>query len=510
MKPSISRRDFLKMAGILPLSLGLPPFLRMYNPSQPPADGRKNVLVIVFDAFSAYNVPVYGYARETTPNLSRLAERAIVYHNHFAAGNFTTPGTASLLTGTLPWTHRAFQLNATVAQAYAHKTVFEAFSRYHRIVYSHNPLVNTLFKQFTADLDEYVPQDRLFLTADSFVHERFGNDEDIADVGWTRTIKKGEDGYSYSLFLSDLYKLYIQDRIAKVSPQYPRGIPSIRGDNYFLLEDAIDWLQSQIGRLPQPYLGYFHFMPPHAPTSTSIDFYGAFAHDEYSPPWKPTDVLSAKLTRPDLIRQRASYDEYILYLDREFGRLFDFLETSGVLENTWLVLTADHGELFERGVRGHISPLLYQPVVRVPLMIFEPGRTTGMEINAATSAVDVLPTLLHVSGEHPVDWAEGAVLPPFAPGAPDPQRVVYSLHPKENDPDKPLTHATVMIVQGKYKLTYYFGYEALEDNQERVELYDIEADPEEMQDLYEEAPEIAGPLLAALKQKLDEVNKPYM
>ena len=131
----------------------------------------------------------------------------------------------------------------TVSEAYAHKTVFEAFARYHRIVYSHNPLVNTLFKQFTADLDEYVPQDRLFLTADSFVHDWFGNDEDIADVGWTRTIKKGEDGYSYSLFLSDLYKLYIQNRIAKVGPRFPRGIPSIRGDNYFLLEDAIDWLQ---------------------------------------------------------------------------------------------------------------------------------------------------------------------------------------------------------------------------------------------------------------------------
>ena len=510
MGSSISRRDFLKMAGILPLSLGLPPFLRMYNPSQPPADGRKNVLVIVFDAFSAYNIPIYGYARETTPNLIRLAKRAIVYHNHFAAGNFTTPGTASLLTGTLPWTHRAFHLNGTVNEAYAHKTIFEAFSRYHRIVYSHNPLVNTLFKQFTADLDEYVPQNRLFLTADSFVHDWLGNDEDIADVGWTRTIKKGEDGYAYSLFLSDLYKLYIQNRIAKVGPKFPRGIPSIRGDNYFLLEDAIDWLQNQIGRLPQPYLGYFHFMPPHAPTSTSIDFFRKFADDGYSPPWKPADVLSAQLTRADLMRQRVAYDEYILYLDREFGRLFDFLENSGVLENTWVVLTSDHGELFERGVRGHISPLLYQPVVRVPLMIFEPGRASGMQIDAATSAVDLLPTLLHVSGENPAAWAEGFVLPPFAPTPPDPQRVVYALHPKENDPDKALTHASAMMVQGKYKLTAYFGYAELGKDQARVELYDIQSDPEELHDLVDEESDTAAAMLAALRQKVAEVNKPYL
>ncbi len=69
------------------------------------------MVVIVFDAFSAYNISLYGYQRETTPNIARWAERAVVYHNHNAGGNFTIPGTASLLTGTYPWTHRAFGLD---------------------------------------------------------------------------------------------------------------------------------------------------------------------------------------------------------------------------------------------------------------------------------------------------------------------------------------------------------------------------------------------------------------
>jgi arylsulfatase A-like enzyme len=98
------------------------------------------------------------------------------------------------------------------------------------------------------------------------------------------------------------------------------------------------------------------------------------------------------------------------------------------------------------------------------------------QIDAATSAVDLLPTLLHVSGENPADWAEGVVLPPFAPTAPDPQRAVYALHPKENDPDKALTHGSVMMVRGKYKLTCYFGYEQLANDEVRVELYDIQSD----------------------------------
>jgi arylsulfatase A-like enzyme len=88
--------------------------------------------------------------------------------------------------------------------------------------------------------------------------------------------------------------------------------------------------------------------------------------------------------------------------------------------------------------------------------------------------------------------------------------VVYSLHPKENDPDKALTHATAMMVQGQYKLTYYFGYEQLGADQERVELYDIQSDPEEMQDLSDRAPDTVAVLLAMLKQKLAEVNKPYL
>jgi choline-sulfatase len=509
MRAGISRRDFLKAAGMVPLGVGLAPLLRA-GPVQPGGDGRQNVLIIVFDAFSAYHLPFYGYGRKTTPNLEKLIDRAIVYHNHHAGGNFTTPGTATLLTGTLPWTHRAFQLNGTVSEAFAHKTIFEAFSQYHRIAYSHNPLVNTLFREFAADVDDYVPQNRLFLTADPLVHTLLGADEDIADVGFTRAMKKEQDGFSYSLFLSELYKRYIHSKVAGIAPQYPRGIPSIRGDNYFLLEDAIDWLQSEIVQLPRPFMGYIHLMPPHAPCSTHRDFFRAFAGDGFQVPAKPWDVFAGKVTAPELERQRMAYDEYVLYLDREFARLFEYLDTSGVLDNTWLIFTSDHGELFERGIRGHISPLLYQPVVRVPLVIFEPGRKSRLDVHDTTSAIDVLPTLLHVTGQPAAAWVEGSLLPPFAEGEPDPERAVYALHAKPNDPEAALTHATAMMVRGEHKLMYFFGYPELGEGVERVELYDLKADPEELHELSREQPALTLELLTALKEKLREVNAPYL
>jgi len=62
------------------------------------------------------------------------------------------------------------------------------------------------------------------------------------------------------------------------------------------------------------------------------------------------------------------------------------------------VLTSDHGELFERGLKAHASDTLYQPEIRVPLLIFEPGRQAGLEIHTPTGAVDVMPTVAHVTG----------------------------------------------------------------------------------------------------------------
>src|SRR5919112_1821738 len=104
---------------------------------------------------------------------------------------------------------------------------------------------------------------------------------------------------------------------------------------------------------------YFHFMPPHSPYNTHRDFYGTFNNDGFRAPSKPEDIFSDGNPDKELLRRRVSYDEFILYLDREFARLFNYLESSGVLDDTWVVLKTDHGELFERGVRGHTPPLLY-------------------------------------------------------------------------------------------------------------------------------------------------------
>jgi len=178
------------------------------------------------------------------------------------------------------------------------------------------------------------------------------------------------------------------------------------------------------------------------------------------------------------------------------------------MENTWVVFTSDHGEMFERGIQGHITPSFYQPLVRIPLLIFPPGGTTRKDVYTITSAVDVLPTLLHVTGQKAADWADGVVLPPFSSSIPNPQLCVYAFQSYHNEQEHVLTEATGMLVKGKYKLVYYSGYsEELGGDGKMIQLFDIESDPEELNDLSNTKKEVVDVLLKELKGKYAEVNE---
>jgi arylsulfatase A-like enzyme len=264
-------------------------------------------------------------------------------------------------------------------------------------------------------------------------------------------------------------------------------------------------------RTGQPFLGYFHFWPPHDPYCTPREFYGRFINDGLKFIQKPRSIFSTTTeTVEELDQYRIAYDESILYVDREFGRLVDYLEKSGSLANTWLVLTSDHGEMFDRGINGHTTPVLYEPIVRVPLLIFEPGRESREDIYQLTSAVDLLPTLLHVTGHIQADWTEGVVLPPFNHEFPQ-NRNIFVLEAKENEKDKPITIGTTAIISDRFKLTNFFGYEVLGGiNGELIELYDLENDPEELNNLYSTKDKIGSELLNELKVKLKLMNEPYL
>ena len=142
-------------------------------------------------------------------------------------------------------------------------------------------------------------------------------------------------------------------------------------------------------------------------------------------------------------------------------------------------------------------------------MIFEPGRDTGMDVHEYTSAIDILPTLSHVTGHNTPQGAEGTVLPPYATTQPNSDRNIYVVQAIDNSQTAPLTEASTTLVQENYKLHYYFGYPEA-GNAELVKLFDIQSDPEELVDLSTSKRGIALELLNELRRKLKEVNEPYL
>jgi hypothetical protein len=101
------------------------------------------------------------------------------------------------------------------------------------------------------------------------------------------------------------------------------------------------------------------------------------------------------------------------------------------------------------------------------------------------------------------------VLPPYSSTDPDPNRNFYALVARKNGQYSPLTIASTALIKGHHKLIYCFGYPKIKRDG-IVKLFDIESDPEELNDLHSSEPGIANGLLAELRAKLDEVNEPYL
>lgn len=504
MSSSLTRRDFLKLASLLPFSY-LPAINT--NPISSAEGTRQNILIFVFDAWSAENISLYGYPRKTTPHLEKLAQKAIVYHNHFAGGHYTTPGTASLLTGTSPWTHRAFNFNDTVPNALVDNNLFRTFPHHQRLAYTHNPLADTLLRQCMRDIEEYFPWESLYMESDRLITELFRNDSDVASIGLNRILKRLDDGYSYSLYLAALSELYKKKSIEFLEPSYPLGVPNHDGLSFFSLESSIDWLIKQLRSTDSPFMGYFHLFPPHDPYTPRADYHDVFSGDDFEP-IKKTDHFLGQDVNPGWMREsRRRYDEYILNVDAEFARLYASLEASGATDNTWLVLTSDHGEMFERNIKQHSTPVFYQPIIHIPLLIFPPGNQSRVDIYANTSAIDILPTLSAISGQKVPTRTEGEILPPFAES--NSGRAVSSVQLDYINDHGEIIAATAMLVQNNYKLTWYFGYSELQEQSEFIELFDIEADPQELNDLFPQNAKLAQGLLDELEQRMDELRLAY-
>ncbi|MBE0683960.1 MAG: sulfatase-like hydrolase/transferase [Anaerolineales bacterium] len=502
-----SRRDFLKLGwsifggGLVSTLIPKPARLNKYDGKLP------NIVVLVCDAMTARNLSIYGYSRKTTPNLEKLAEQAFVYHNHFSSGNFTVPGTSSLLTGLRPWTHQAINLAGVVGKKSIEHNIFRLLgNEYFKLAFSQNYWAADLLHQFSSDINSLLPASQFGSVNGGAIYKKFQKDPVIAFHSLEEMFY-----YRKSLLLSFIFGLYYKFKINAVSSEnYPAGFPVAQFyDNVFTMEDLFDGISSTILELDEhesPYFSYFHIFPPHDPYNPHKDFAGRFDDDGYKPMAKRDHVLSDGTTQPSLDNERNRYDAFIANIDMEIGRLVASLKSRGVLDNTYFIITSDHGEMFERGTVGHTTPMLYDPVIRIPLLVLVPGNQTRQDFPAPTSNIDLLPTILGLTGMEIPASCEGTLLPGLG-GIGDSNRAIITMDAKESPAHKPFTKATYSIIKGNYKLIYYSGY--IHKYQDYFEFYDLKEDPEELQDKYSKPrfSSIISEMRSELFLAMDEANR---
>jgi hypothetical protein len=507
--PGISRREFLRMISLFPVGIYSRPLLKLAN--QTDAGDRENIIIIVFDAWSGHHLAMNGYPRLTMPHLEQFAQNATVYHNHYSAGTFTVPGTSSLLTGLHPWSHRAFQLGGGLSAAHTGQTIFSVLSSTHSThAYTQNKFADQILNQVAGSLDEHVPHWSFNLEYNSLYGATlFHKDPRIAFAAIEDGIVQKGEGTDLSLFFGPLYRLHMlkerQKDSVKYGSNYPLGLPDAASEA-FLLPDVVEGAITVLKGVQSPAMVYLHFYPPHEPYTPSAEFYGRFLEDGWTPPYKPIHELSEKKFDSGLLQiQQRNYDEYIASWDQEVTRIFQYMEDSGLTENSYIFITSDHGELFERGDLGHWTKMIYDPVIHVPLVVRKPGQQGRDDVHTITSSVDLMPTIAHLTGSPIPDWAEGKLLPKLG-GTEDDSRSIFSMDAKTNSSFGPLRNYSISLTRDRHRLVHY-NYPR--DKYEKYELYDLEGDSDELRDLYPAFPSIARQMKDELQQKILDVNRPF-
>ena len=345
--------------------------LRSAGQQQP---GRPNVLVVTMDTTRADHFSIYGYGRETSPNLKELANGAVVYTNATAAGSMTLSSHASIFTGYYPSWHGAHvRKPGGFGQALGAQfdTMAEILAR--EGYQTAAVVANTAYLNSAWGMDqgfqvysEVVPL--VFLQGTS-------RDAYLLRFGVARLL-------DYFTNTSHFYR--VNRTAAEISTDARAIVSSANQSN-------------------KPFFLFVNYMDAHEPYLPPAGFDRAFAgkmHDPGTP--RNGELLNKVLAGQRELSERvkrhvvSQYDGSIAYVDQELATLVAHLRDLRLFENTLIIVTSDHGEAFgEHGLFDH-GVSVYADQVHVPLLIKYPARRASDTIEATVSHVDLLPTVLDV------------------------------------------------------------------------------------------------------------------
>jgi arylsulfatase A-like enzyme len=439
-----------------------------------------DVYLITVDAMRADDMSLYGYSRTTTPNLERFAQRAFTFDYFFANSNFTTSATTSVETGKLPWTHRVFQLGGFLRNKEQRENLAALLRQhgYYTATISSNCYASPIQHRTQVSYDAVELPEPQNLTS---VWARYSN---LIGLNTLHTLSgpllkslTGARIYWEALFWNDRYP-----NAAELAFERARLILERRD-------------------IAQPRFVWTHILPPHDPYLAPLPYRGRFLSTHkltrlsdfigFQNDAKPPGVSIAEL--------RARYDESVAYADHAVGDFVEWLDQTGRLDRSIVIVSADHGESFEHNWLKHTGPFLYNGLIRIPLLVHLPGQKQGVRISQTAEQVDLLPTILDLIGEPAPSWAEGTSLKPAFEDKALPQRLIFSMNLEGSSVFEPISHGTVAVLDKDFKYIDQLGTQ-------EMSLYRYKTDPREEQNLVKGEPDVAASMHDLLVNKLKEIN----
>ncbi len=342
----------------------------------PPApSGARNVVLIVWDTVRAYNVTDYGHPRETTPNLTQWARRGVTYSSAVAPAPWTYPSHSCFFTGRWPYqlnTQWNFTLDApdpTLAEYLASRGYQTAGFAANTNCCSYESGLGRGFARY----EDYPLSPRAVLSR-------------TVPGKWILT-KLLTLGAYYDLSLGAFYE-------QKWAALQSRGAREVN-------DGFLDWMGRR--RPDRPFFAFLNYFDAHDPYIPPA----AFAHHFGIPPKTRKDyeflvdyvgLLHGTQRERDLRMAVDCYDDCIAFLDNQLGQLLEKLRAQGLLENTDVIITSDHGEAFgDHANFGHASTVDLDET-GVPLVILSPSAPAGRVVNAAVSLRDLPATVVDLLG----------------------------------------------------------------------------------------------------------------
>ena len=421
---------------------------------------KQNILLISLDATRPDHLSCYGHSRPTTPNIDALASRGVIFSKAYSGGNWTPPGHATMFTGLYPTSHGALGDNKISPDV---------------------PLLSSMLSE-------------LGYHSVSF--------QNAAHLGGHRGLDRD---------FEDRFELWREKSRRSTLPALSRRLGIFDTGARRSVHTVRRWLDEGWDR-KRPFFMFLHMIDPHLPYDAPHPYKYRFL-DRREKQLAGSEKIQAvnrnqvgyllgdvELNRDELGIFAKLYDGELAYMDHWLGRLFDIMKKRGLLDNTQVVLTADHGELLgEHGYLGHVG-CVRQELLRVPLIFYgkQIPRTPSVVDSLVTTA-DIVPTVLRLIGEELDDhYLHGTPLFPLREGYHDfivaerGGRISGKLRQYLSE-KKPVVDIASFTLDSRVLVTKE-GQKAVKYSDGKLELFDLNRDPGEKENIAQKNEELAKTL----------------